>query len=779
MHHFPPVLLSLVIVVMACSNPLRVSQADGGTTPVGAGGRNTMTDASIAAGGTTSSTGGPSGAGGTSLSAPIGSGGVASIGGATDSGGAGFGGSAGMGGPGSGGLPSSGGTTVGGSSDASGGNACSSPRELISDFESPPGQAAMIRQEAREGYWYVYFPGSETSSTPATGMKLTPALNDGRPIATEAAGDATACHQFALHSTGSGFDSQYEAPAGFGAVFKPHSWPDRIADAYDVSAYSAISFKIKSGGATAPAVFFEVLTKDVLPASAGGTAADESVDLYTTRGQLLTKPWSATDISTDYQTFTVPFGTLVPRWLPTTNGRDRAEMKCTVAYGSNQPRCQARPFKGKDVLGIRFSMYVDDGFPKPDGSTAGSYDLWVDDVAFVKDDAGLRTREGFPLRKPGSYGSCSYPRVASANAKFLVPAYEQWKTKFVRDDKVIRPDNQNDTLSEGVAFGMLISLNLNDQPLFDALYGTWKGHPATNAATLMKSCLGSGGGSTGTACTASNDSATGADQDAAYALLMADKLWGGTYKADAIAMLKDIWDKDIDGAGSKLPKGGSGFQAPTGTKAEQITKPAYFAPSFYRAYASADPDSSHDWAAVISAVYAVISGPVAGSYGLLPAWCGNSCTVAASIGGDNDGYFQYDSHRVPMRIGLDYCFNNAAEAKAYTKLTTDFFARADASGPGLVSDLYTLSGGAVRGSASGSASVLGTAAVGAMASGNQSFVDDAYQATFDVATRGSMAPAIYVNDSHGYVPHPEPTYGYYNATVGLLTLLILTGNFLH
>jgi hypothetical protein len=245
---------------------------------------------------------------------------------------------------------------------------------------------------------------------------------------------------------------------------------------------------------------------------------------------------------------------------------------------------------------------------------------------------------------------------------------------------------------------------------------------------------------------------------------MAGKAWGGTYNADALKMIGDVWDKDIDGAGTKLPKGGSNYGSPTGA----ITNASYFAPSYYKAFAAVD--SGHDWPGVITALYKVIGGSIAGSNGLIPAWCGSSCTQAASNGAATDGDYQYDSHRIPMRIGMDYCFNGTADAKAYTTKTTAFFATAGANGLGYILDMYTPSGGAVSNTAPNSSSILGTAAVGAMASGNQTFLNDAYQAVFDAITRGSMAPV----DAAGKTP-----YSYYNATVGMLTALIMTGNFMH
>ena len=776
-----PVALAILLGV-ACTHPLHLSSADGSSRPAGTSGQSATMDASAALGDTAARTEGTGGTWG-STTVGTGSGGAAGAGGWIGTGGA----STAGGTIGSGGATSAGGrmglagaTGTGGTSSTGGDNRCPSNPAMISDFESSPGKADMNQQDGRSsGYWYVYFPGSDTSSVPARGMSQTPALSPGKPIATESAPDASTCNQSALHSTGSGFSTSATSPVGFGASFMPHVPADRQSDAYDVSRYTGISFKMKSGSGTPPAVFFEVLTKDSQPENAGGTATNEVIDLNNTRGQLLNSPWTPNEISTNYQTFTVPFGTLVPRWLPSSVRRHEREIVCTS--GASEPKCQAPPFLSKNVLGIRLSMYLDDGIPKPAGSTAGSYDLWIDDVMFVEKDAGLQTRAGFPLTNPGSFGKCIKPRGPSADAKFLVPAYNQWKATFVRDNKVIRPENKDDTLSEGIAFGMMIAVNMNDQGLLDGLYGTWKSNPATGTSMLMKSCLGgSGSGKAGESCSPSDGSATGADEDAAYALLMAGKLWGGTYQADAIAMLKDIWDKDMDGAATKLPKGGSNDQSPTGTGTGQITSASYFAPSFYRSFASVDPDTSHDWTGVIAAVYKAILG-IAGGTGLIPAWCGNSCTVAASHGMENDVYYQYDSHRIPMRIGLDYCFHETTEAKTYTDLTTKFFSGAANQGTGFVYDMYTPSGSASSGITTGAASVLGTAAAGAMASANQTFLDAAYQTVFDVATRGTLAPPLVMEPSPAPVSLPilPQTYGYYNATIGMLTLLIMTGNFMH
>jgi hypothetical protein len=182
---------------------------------------------------------------------------------------------------------------------------------------------------------------------------------------------------------------------------------------------------------------------------------------------------------------------------------------------------------------------------------------------------------------------------------------------------------------------------------------------------------------------------------------------------------------------------------------------------------------THDWASVITAVYGVINGSLAGSNGLFPAWCTNNCTAVGSNGGANDMIYQYDSHRIPWRIGSDYCWNGstASSATTYLNKVSGFFANnanAGSQGVGKIFDLYQLNGTAGSGAAPNSSSIIGTAAVGAMSSSTyHSFVNEAYQMVIDQATRGTMAPV----DTTGKTP-----YSYFNATVGLLTLLTMTGN---
>src|SRR5690349_10512805 len=205
---------------------------------------------------------------------------------------------------------------------------------------------------------------------------------------------------------------------------------------------------------------------------------------------------------------------------------------------------------------------------------------------------------------------------------------------------------------------MLISVYMNDKTTFDQLYGYWNNHLA--AGKLMTWCIPAGGGS----CNAQGGgSAIDADEDAAFALLQAAKKFNqSSYKTDAMTLIGNIWDSEIDKT-SHLPTGGSNYGNSTSSR---VTNPSYFAPGMYRAFMAAG--DTHDWGSVITAVYGVLNGSLGGTNGLLPAWCSGNCTAAASNGAATDTIYQYDSHRIPWRVGVDYCWNGSTASAAMTYL---------------------------------------------------------------------------------------------------------------
>ncbi|HEY4185837.1 MAG TPA: glycosyl hydrolase family 8 [Polyangia bacterium] len=711
----------------------------------GSGGSSTGSGGSSSgSGGSTTGSGG-SGTTGSGGSGTTGSGGSGTTGsggsGTTGSGGSGTTGSGGSGTTGSGG---SGTTGSGGAGGGSGNPSCpTASANIISDFEE--GTTGVTINPAG-GVWYDY-KGTVGTQVPASvAASMTPT-----GIATST--DGTGTCKGAMHVTGMGLTDY----SGFGATLAPAPTSAKLsfANPINVSAHSGISFKIKSGSGTPAAVYFDIKTKETAPMAEGGNLSDETdstkntdskVGLRNNRGQMLLSPWTTPSISTSWQTITVPFGTLIPRWVPA-----GGTMGCPAA-GTGVPKCEAPRFNPMNLLGIEFSIVPDPGFPKPSGSSPGTYDLWVDDVQFVDSDSGLPTIAGFP--NDGAVGSCVKPTGAAG--KFLVTAYNMWKQTFVTGGKVVRPENNNDTVSEGIAYGMIIAVYMNDQALFDQLNSYWKSNATAGHLMTWNNTGGSG-------------SATDADEDAAFALMEASKKWtGGTYSADAMNVMHDILSNDM--VGSTYIKGGSNYSG-TGS----VTNPSYFAPGHYTEFAKFDTTNAATWNGLASASYTLLNADVgaskSGTNGLLAAWCvaGSCAGPAANTDSTNDVLFQYDSHRIPLRVGLDYCWHGTAAAKTYLAKISGFFQTQSANGIARLADIYTPSSSSpASGAAPNSASAIGSAAVGAMSDAQyQTFLDGGYQLVLDMLNRGTLA---------NYNDGTKSAYSYYNATVGMLSLLAMTGN---
>jgi len=594
---------------------------------------------------------------------------------------------------------------------------CPAAATLLSDFEE--GSAVLVKQGGRDGWWYVYADTATGTQTPAssTGAVAAALLNP-------PGGD---CNKYAFHSTATGHP-QY---VGFGATLSPGATA-ATKKAVPLDAYTGVSFKIKSGSGTQPPIWFEFLNKETQPSDLSGTATNNQVDMYNTRGRLLSS------IGSDWTTVTLPFSTLAPRYLPS---------GCTAGV-----KCEAPAFNAKSALGLQFSLY--DQF-----DTSGKYDLWIDDVNLVTGDTG------YPALTQTAGGTKPFPRDAAmangcvkptgASGKQLIEAYQRWKATFVTNDqgnlRVKRPEANNDTVSEGIAYGMLIAAFMNDQSLFDGLWAYWKAHPASGLLMTWQIPGGSG-------------SATDADEDAAFALIQASKQWGGSYLNDAKSLLAQIASNEIEKT-TNVVKPGNQFGG------SDLTNPSYFAPAYYRVFATVDTANASVWNGAVTSSYTFLNA-IEGTNGLVPAWCQNSCSTRGGGSYADADKYQYDSHRTPWRMALDVCWNNSADAKTYVNKVVSFFvSQSDAQGLGALADLYDGSGtvcaSCSQKARANSMSIIGTAAVGAMASGNtahRAFLDRAYQFLLD---------ASYTADP----TFKTGGYTYYNATVGLLTALTLTGNF--
>jgi endo-1,4-beta-D-glucanase Y len=767
---------ALVVVPLAAacatSQPPVDDGTGGGSSSSGSGGSNGSSGAgnssgSSGAGNSSGSSGASSGSsgardGGSGSSSSGSSSGTASSSGSSSSG-------VGASSSSSGAGASSSSSGAGASSSSSGGivdagaSKCGTPGpNVLSDFEQNTGN--LIPQGGRTGWWYVF---ADTLAAPPP----VPTPNPSGPIATVAApaGDkilaGETCNDYALYSKVTGHTSF----AGVGATFIPNGSSKTFYT--PLATFDGIQFDIQNVSGTQP-MYLEIVTGETQTTDVGGllpltptpnpTTAHNNNRGYYLAGAGTTPTNTSTALPATMTTVYVPFSLLIPRHFP-------EPVSCGLDY------CQAPAFVPTHALGFQFSAYPDMN------NTTGSFELNIDNVSLYTGDNGLNPASPTtapPAFNDGAVGfaSCkaaipTFEGTRAAAGKYLLWGYNNWKERFVQNGTVIRPENGNDTVSEGIGYGMLLAVYFNDQATFDSLWTYSQAHKATG--NLMTWCIPSGGGS----CPATGGTATDADEDMAFALVEAGKrTWStsATYAALAPTVISQVWTTDID-ATNNLPKGGSNYGAVTGSP----TNPSYFAPAYYRhVFATADTTAGHNWASLADHVISVVAALGSANRGLVPAWCGNNCTAPAQNTGSasptTDMLYQYDAHRVPWRMGLDYCWNGTTAAQTYLNTISGFFNGVFANGIDTVYDLYQLNGGACttctpQAAQPNSMSIVGTAAVGALSGGATytAFVQAGWQFLLDGGNRATL-------DVKATGASP---YSYFNATVGLLTALTLSGNF--
>ena len=347
---------------------------------------------------------------------------------------------------------------------------------------------------------------------------------------------------------------------------------------------------------------------------------------------------------------------------------------------------------------------------------------------------GLGSGGPFSFPQSKKSGSCTITTVSNAAAA-TNGAYNSWKSTFVTSSvagsflRVQSPQFSNGTVSEGIGYGMIAAVYMSDRPTFDGLWGYAKSH--FNSDNLMSWQINSSGSVTGM------NSATDADEDMAWALLMASDQWSSTaYLDDGRAVIDAIYGTEIAGDGMIKPDKYGG--ANNGTTYD----PDYFAPAYYRVFARATDNPV--WSGMIIDRNYTLLAQLSGPHGLVP----NSTDTGTF---STSGNYGYNSCRMPWRIAMDYCFNGEARAKTYLDLAGPFFSGVGAANIG---DGYTNSGSQT--SANHNMAFIGPAGVSGMA-GYQTLLDGAF----------NYGAANMTSDNV-----------YFPSSLRAVTMLMMSGNFL-
>ncbi len=276
-----------------------------------------------------------------------------------------------------------------------------------------------------------------------------------------------------------------------------------------------------------------------------------------------------------------------------------------------------------------------------EGNHAGAFNVCIDEFT------PLSSSE---LSTNAQSAATGFSGARTVSDAMLQQEYDFWKANRLKDcgdSTACVPRDEGDCISEGIGYGMLITAGYDDRATFDKLWAYFKKHKNNNGLMNWKT----------NAC--GSDSATGAatdgDIDAAMALIQAGCKWGGTYKADAVTLIKAIRSSAVTTCNSKLVlKPGDNFGGC------DRTNPSYIAPGYYKVFATVSGDTS--WNTMATDGYSLLSTLQGKMNGLVPNWTDQSGTIPSGA----DGEYGPDAPRTPWRVATDYVWNG--EAKAVTFL---------------------------------------------------------------------------------------------------------------
>lgn len=226
--------------------------------------------------------------------------------------------------------------------------------------------------------------------------------------------------------------------------------------------------------------------------------------------------------------------------------------------------------------------------------------------------------------------------------------YEEWKRAYVMASeknglRVVDPSKDNLTVSEGIAYGMLFSMAMNDRITFEGLWTYAKDH--MNGNGLMHWQIDKSGQVTGTG------SASDADQDMAYALIKASEKWrSDIYRNDAKMLLGAIKAFDFRSDGVLLPGDSWGDAA--------IYNPSYVCPAYTDAFVGITSDTFWEMAQQVN--FGLLLKVVNDETALFPDWT----TMDGGIIPDKS-HFGYDALRVPIRLAHAISADVDGAKKAY------------------------------------------------------------------------------------------------------------------
>ena len=358
----------------------------------------------------------------------------------------------------------------------------------------------------------------------------------------------------------------------------------------------------------------------------------------------------------------------------------------------------------------------------------------------------------FPQNMKHPYGTT----IEYASTNMVKAHYQKWKSAWYNASSgwIYAPEGTCSTVSEAIAYGMLITVYMDEEDVFKKLYGVWKENG------------GNGGGMNWRiGCSADNGSATDADEDAALALVMASKQWSNdSYLSDAKTIINWIAQNDVDGNNSLKP----------GSNWNPALNPSYVMPGHYRLFEKVTGNSK--WSTIREKAMKDLLACQDATTGLVGDWCDWSSHKTISAPGaavSNDIGFYDDAARTPWRTAWAYYWYGDSDAKKFNENVVKWLIPTTRTASGVNSG-YRYNNGTYEADESDKRNFVSSTfsgGLGLAASSIASTEATAYLGTvFNVLKQKTSCETA---NGCGESVSGEK---YYPATLNVLYLLILTGN---
>lgn len=257
-----------------------------------------------------------------------------------------------------------------------------------------------------------------------------------------------------------------------------------------------------------------------------------------------------------------------------------------------------------------------------------------------------------------------------ASDKELKHSWTYYKSTFIsKDGRVIDFEKKSITTSEGQSYAMLRAVMIGDKQTFKSVYSWTKTNLKRTDDNLFAWLWGEKDGKYGQL---DPNSATDADIDIAFSLILASKKWKNPcYLEDAKKIIGDIWQYETVLANGKRILSAGYLQS---QKEIIDVNPSYFAPYVFRVFAKYD---DNDWNKLINDNYELLKSVINSTTTKLPPdWLtvnktnGEFTIDKQSAKSD----FSYDASRTFMRVYLDYLYTKDKRAEKIIE-NTNFFVR--------------------------------------------------------------------------------------------------------